>query len=97
MPRFIRFSRLVHDGNRWKRIRFDWHQRSIRNLRIAAFRRRSVGAHPGVHIGDHRAPEVADREWRLWLLTKQISLTLRRRKRPRKMLKACEMVNSDVW
>src|SRR6267154_6448022 len=97
MPRFVRFSRFVHTWNRWKCIFFDWHQCSVCNLRIAAFRWRRIAANPSVHIGDHRAPEIADGQWRLRLLAKQITFSLGRRKRTGKMLKSREMVDSDVW
>src|SRR6267142_3438872 len=96
MPRFVRFSRSVHTWNRWKCIFFDWDECSVCNLRVAAFRRWCIAANPSVHIGDHRAPEIADGQWRLWLLAKQISFALGRRKGTRKMLKSREMVNPDV-
>src|SRR5204863_3193837 len=51
-----------HFGNRHKRVRSEsW---------ICAWRRSGGGAEPGVHVGDHGAPEKTNRQRRLWILAR---------------------------
>ena len=94
----VRFPRPVHTRDRRKRIIAEPNQRSFCNLRIAARGRRSVAiADPGVHIGDHRPPEVLDRQRRLGLLPEQISgFPFCRRKWPGKMLQSGEVIDANI-
>ena len=82
----VRFPRQVDVGNRGECVITDRHQGMVGNLRIAALRWRGAVANPGIHVGDHRPPEVSDRKRRLRFLPMQVSGSPRRRKRSRKML-----------
>src|SRR6516165_9098159 len=60
---FTRFMRHVYIGNRGQGIILQRDKRSVGNPGIAAWGRKRVSAHPRVHVGDHGAPQILDREW----------------------------------
>ena len=93
----IRFMRPVDAGDRGQRVVAQRHQRSVGNPGIAAGGRKGVAAHPRVHVGDHGAPEIFDRERRLRLLPEQIAFPSFGRERAGKMLQAGEVIDADVF
>ena len=83
-------------GNRRWIVFFEWNQRAVRNLWIAAVGRLRVTAHPGIHVDDHRAPEVAHRKRRFRLLAIEVAFSFFRWKIPAEMLQTSEVVDADV-
>src|SRR5438874_3201085 len=83
-------------GDAGKRVFFERHQRSVGDKWIVAWGRRRVGANPGVHVGNHGAPEIFDRKWGLGLLTEEIASSFGGRERTGEVLKPAEMIDAYV-
>ena len=88
--------RFLHTGDIREHVVVQRHQGPVSDFGIATRRRLRAVPDPGVHVGDHRAPEIADGERRLHLLAHQKVLSLRGRKWSGEVLVSGEVVDANV-
>src|SRR5258708_12222783 len=82
--------------NLWERKLAQQNQRVSGDGGISARWWSAAVANPRIHVGNHCAPEEADREGRFWSLSQKPSFPTRGRERAGEMLQACEVIDADV-